>query len=127
MIRGGWELSIGECKEYSKPEKYLIAEDQGQQQKTRDRVTGGWELSIGSGKKYRNQKNHSDRRRSGLFIIDQGWMVTIKWLVQGIFEIRGNFDNQLSKDLLSVGARNIRNKRKILKSTVKGLIKRGYK
>ena len=51
MIRGGWELSIGECRENSKPEKYLIAEDQGRHQKTRDRIRGGWELSMGSGEK----------------------------------------------------------------------------
>ena len=38
--------SIGECKENSKPEEYLTAEDQQQQQKTRDRV-GGSERMIG--------------------------------------------------------------------------------
>ena len=65
MIRGGWELSIGECKGYSKPEKYLIAEDQGRHQKTRDLVRGGWELSMGSGKKYRNQRKNFERRRPG--------------------------------------------------------------
>ena len=65
MIRGGWELSIGECTEYSKPEKYLIVEDQELQQKTRDRVRGGWELSMGNGKKYLNQRKNFDRRIPG--------------------------------------------------------------
>ena len=39
-------------------------------------------------------------------------------------KIRGIFDNQLSKDWSSVGARKIRNKRKIWQSTVERLIER---
>ena len=58
-------IYIGECKEYYKPEEYVIEEDQGQQQKTRDQVRGGWELSMGNGKKYWNQRKHFVIRRPG--------------------------------------------------------------
>ena len=55
--------SIGKCKENSKPEKYLTAEDQGKQQNTRDRVRGGWDLSMGSGEKNRSKRKDFERRR----------------------------------------------------------------
>ena len=58
-------LLIGDCKENYKPEEDLTAEDQGRQQKTRDRVRGGWELSMGNGKKNRNQRKNFDSRRPG--------------------------------------------------------------
>ena len=65
-IDQGWMgQSIGKCKENSKPEKYLTAEDQGRKQKTRDRVRGGWDLLMGSGKKNQNQRKNFDRRRPG--------------------------------------------------------------
>ena len=49
-------------------------------------------------------RKNFDRRIQGWLIIDQGWMGTINWWMQGIFEIKGRFENKLSKDWSSVGA-----------------------
>ena len=44
--------------------------------------------------KIRNQRNHFDRRRPHLLIIDQGWMGTINQQVQGILETREIFNSR---------------------------------
>ena len=60
-IRGGWEISIGECKGNSKQEKYFTAEEL---------VPGGWKQSIDQGK----QCKMINSRTPGWLRVNQGCM-----------------------------------------------------
>ena len=57
--------------------------------------------------KNRNQKKSFEIRRLGWLRIDQGSMGAINWWAPVKFEIRGRFENQLSKDWLSGTVRKI--------------------
>ena len=125
----------GEWKEKSKPEEEFW------QKTTRliencSGVDGNYQLV--SARNFRNKRKiwqstvegliergykENSKKEEDLIIncrrIDRAW-------VQGKFEIRGRFDNQLSKDWSKVSARKIQNKRKFWQSTVKGLIERNH-